>query len=53
MQAGSEMPAAMGPAVRADLRLETRVMSATRAGQPVQAANAADAAGRALVYSRS
>ncbi|MXN44406.1 hypothetical protein GR138_04335 [Shinella kummerowiae] len=53
MQAGSEMPAAMGPAVRSDLRLETRAKSATRAGQPVQAANAADAAGRVLVYSRS
>lgn len=53
MQAGTDMPAAMGPAARSDLRPETRAKPVTRTGQPAKEVNASDASGRPLVYSRS
>jgi hypothetical protein len=53
MQAGSDMPAALGPAARSDLRPQPRVKPAVRADHPTKGVNALGAPGRPFVYSRS
>lgn len=52
MQAGLDMPAAMGPAVRSDLRPETHATPAARTSKPARGANASGPLGSPLVYSR-